>query len=192
LDIKPALKTKKTYAIVAAVLVVCMALSIYVALQFSVNASLQDQNPSPANPTPTIIPTVQPISTPTPDPTVANPTPHPLLTEAQARDIAMPLIQKYATDTNRVVKSVNATFYPNSRDISGARSGNPNPFQPVPNPQSLPSYPEWQVEAFFEPTNDSYAPGHKPSTAEGWIYGYSVLIWADNGQIRDATPQGIM
>jgi hypothetical protein len=191
LGVKPALNAKKTYTIVAAVLVVCLVLSGYLSLQFSVNASIRDQNSTQASPDPTPTSTTQPTDTSTNTP-LAIPTQRPLLTKDEALKIAMPPIEEYATNNNRVISSVNATFYSSAKDLGGIRAGNPSPYQPITDPSMILSYPEWSIDAFFEPPPDSYAPGHNPSTAEGWIYGFNVLIWADNGQIRSATPQGLM
>ena len=191
MGIKPALNAKKTFAIVASVLVVCLVLSVYLSLQFSVNASIQDQNSTQASPNPTPTPTTQPTDTPTNTP-LAIPTQRPLLTKDEALKIAIPLIEEYATNHNRVISSVNATFCSSVKDLYGMRTSNPSPYQPITDPHMILSYPQWSIDAVFEPTNDSYAPGHNPSTAEGWIYGFNVLIWADNGQIRSATPQCLM
>ena len=189
MGVKPALNAKKTYTIVAAVLVVCLVLSVYLSLQFSVNASIRDQNSTHASPNPTPTPTTQPTDTPTNTP-MAIPTQRPLLTKDEALKIAMPLIEEYAANHNRVISSVNATFWSSVRDLGGMRTGNPSPYQPITDPHMILSYPQWSVDAVYEPTFDSLAPGHMPSTPEGWIYGFNVLIWADNGQIRSSTAQG--
>ena len=189
MGVKPALNAKKTCTVVAAVLVVCLVLSVYLSLQFSVNASIRDQNLTQASPNPNPTSTTQPTDAPT-NTSLAIPTQRPLLTKDEALKIAMPLIEEYAINHNRVISSVNATFCSSVRDLGGMRTGNPSPYQPITDPDMILSYPQWSVDATYQPTSDSLAPGHMPSTAEGWIYGFNVLIWADNGQIRSSTSQG--
>jgi hypothetical protein len=89
-----------------------------------------------------------------------------LVTAEEALKTAMPIIEQYAVDNNLTVVTVNATLCLSVRDISAVR-GNCSQ-----------SYPEWLVDADFETVN--------------YIYGYSVLIWADNGEVRSAVPQGYM
>jgi hypothetical protein len=194
LGIKPALKTKKTYSIVTAILAVCLVLSIYVSLQFSVNASLQDQNPSQTSPSPTIIATAQPTSVPTPNLTTADPTPHPLLTEDEALKLAMPLIEAYASENGRVISSVNVTFC-TAFDTEGMRSGvdnnesSTNPADIIAAFRNAPGYPAWSVEAHFTPIEDSHALEHITASEQAHVLGYYVSIWADTGKIKSENVQ---
>ncbi len=96
-----------------------------------------------------------------------------LISEEEALKLAMPYIQSYASENNRTIASVNATFYTQIRDRNGLR-GNTSE-----------SYPEWWVLADFVRVEDWNNPEH-------WIIGYSVLIWADTAEIYSAHVQGIM
>lgn len=89
------------------------------------------------------------------------------VSEEQAISIAMPFINKYARENNRTVQTVTALFA-YIRDLSGSRG------------DSYLIYPQWSVEATFEGIDIN------------WILGYSVLIWADNGQVYHKSIQGIM
>ncbi|MCW3995383.1 MAG: hypothetical protein NWE98_04440 [Candidatus Bathyarchaeota archaeon] len=109
-----------------------------------------------------------------------------LLTEDEALAIAMPVIEQYATENNRVIASINVTFSASVRDIYGSRTDNPTPLEPI-NGQS---YPQWTIKASFKPTNNSPTSDNSPFH-NSEISGYCVLIWADNGQIRSASVQGM-
>ena len=193
MGVKPALNAKKTYTVVAAVLVVCLVLSVYLSLQFSVNASIRDQNLTQASPNPTPAPTTQPTGTATNTP-LAIPTQRPLLAKGEALKIAMPLIEQYASKKGRVISLVNATFC-TAYDTDGIRGGvannesSGNSADIIAAFQNAPSYPAWSVDAFFENIEDSHTLNHMPTTEQGHVYGYNVLIWADNGQICSSTPQ---
>lgn len=80
----------------------------------------------------------------------------PVLTDEQAIKIAMPSIEQYASENNRTIKSVNATFY-NSTSTKGAA---------------------WEVFARFDLVREP--------AAQHWINGYTVSIWANNGEISYA------
>ena len=92
------------------------------------------------------------------------------ITKEEAIDIAMPHIEAYANENNRIIESVNVTFWSNVKDIWVSRGDRSS------------MYPEWAVNATF---NISEADKNRPQ-----ITGYCVLIWADNGEIRSEGPQG--
>lgn len=190
----------------------CLSLSVFFSLQFSVNASVQDQKPDPTpeatattNPTPT--PTNQTVdvssSTPAPSPTE---TPH-LITEEEALAMATPLIEQYASENNRTITSIKATFNPSMKDLEGSRGGLSTPevlnlnLSVAQAQTKFSSYPVWTVEASFEwkkpeiiPTydeNGTLSGGHWSSDSN-WIYGFTVGIWADTHQIFYSEPQGLM
>ncbi len=96
-----------------------------------------------------------------------------LIPEEEALKLAMSYIQSYASENNRTIASVNATFYNQIRAWNSLR-GNTSE-----------SYPEWSVLADFVRVDDWNNPEH-------WIVGYSVLIWADTAEIYSAHVQGIM
>jgi hypothetical protein len=75
----------------------------------------------------------------------------------------MPDIEKYANEHNRTIASVNAKLY--------------NATSRVPRPS-------WEIRA-------SYVRVEEPGI-EHWIIGYTVLVWADTGEIRDSGVEGIM
>lgn len=95
----------------------------------------------------------------------------------------MPLIEQCAKENNRTIIAVNATFSPSVRDLSGSRGGPSLPevlnenLSVSESQKKLLSFPEWEIAARFD-------------GVKGYIYGYSVLVWADNGEIRDAGEQG--
>lgn len=89
------------------------------------------------------------------------------VSEEQAINIAMPFINKYAQENNRTVQTVTASFA-YIRDLGGSRG------------DSYLIYPQWSIEAALEGLDIN------------WIFGYSVLIWADNGQVHSKSAQGIM
>ncbi len=105
-----------------------------------------------------------------------------LITEEEALKIAMPLIEQYANENNRTIITVNASFYPSSRDLSGSRGGSSLEDLGKENVTWL-SSPCWQIDARFDPVK--YEDDHE----QYYTTGYCVLIWADNGEIRSGGPQ---
>jgi hypothetical protein len=95
----------------------------------------------------------------------------------QAYSIAIPYIREYAQENNRLILGIYISFGNSSRDFSGQR-GDP----------SL-RYPVWEVSASFAKDYRS------PHSYEGYlygIYGCSVLIWADTGQLCSKSAQGFL
>lgn len=88
-----------------------------------------------------------------------------LLSEEQALSLGAKYIDKYAEEHDRKIVSVEAEFH-YSRDFNCNRG------------DSYTLYPQWAVSANFSETNK-----------EG-VYGYSVLIWADTGEVHQFEPQG--
>lgn len=86
----------------------------------------------------------------------------------QACSIAIPYIKEYAQKTNRVISRIDVSFSNDYSDYSGERG---EPFL---------CYPMWEVSAYF------------PNSEEYGVYGYSVFIWADTGQLFSKGAQGIM
>jgi hypothetical protein len=86
------------------------------------------------------------------------------VSKEQAIDIALPYAQRYAAESGRTIKSVNATLH-YVRD-TGYKRGN----------DEWTVYPEWDVEIGFEPSGNN-------------ITGYNVLLWADTGAVYDASEQ---
>jgi hypothetical protein len=86
------------------------------------------------------------------------------VTEEQAIAIAEPYIQAFAQQNQQQVTAMNATFE-YERDGSEERG------------DSFAVYPEWFVDAWYD----------KPAgNVTGYGVGYSVAIWADNGEIAAA------
>jgi len=83
----------------------------------------------------------------------------------EAIDLAMPYIHAYAQEHQQKVKDINATLEYVS-DITSNRG------------DRFAIYPQWNVFATFDKTNE-----------EG-VFGYSILIWADSGQVYHHDPQG--
>lgn len=82
----------------------------------------------------------------------------------EAIDIATPYFQEYASEHGQSIKKVNATFEFIS-DISSSRG------------DIFKVYPHWNIFATFDKRN------------EECVYGYAVMIWADNGQVYHHDPQ---
>ena len=86
-----------------------------------------------------------------------------VISKQQAIDISMPHVNTYIKENDREIKSVNATFgY--VTDLTGSRG------------DSFLVYPQWSIDATFGDSNND-------------VYGYSTLIWADNGEVRYEGPQ---
>lgn len=191
-----ALNRKQVYGIIAILFVVCLSLSVLLSLQSSVNASTEEQKTEnstevTATPEPTPAPTNQTVdgSTSTLAPT-PQPTPY-AMTENETLAMATPLIEQYASENNRTITSIKATFYPSVKDLGGTRGGASLTNGANPNSYFL-SYPEWSIEATF---NSLGYPGMTingtlPTNPQCYIYGFTVCIWADNGQINGSGPQG--
>ena len=90
------------------------------------------------------------------------------ISSEQAYSIAMPYIEEYAQETNRVISRIDVSFSNNYPDGIGLRG---EPFL---------CYPMWEVSAYF------------PNPEEYGVVGYSVFIWADTGQLYHKGAQGIM
>ena len=86
------------------------------------------------------------------------------ITEDEATRIAMPFIEQNAKENNRMIAKVNATFY----DKTNHRPR-----------------PAWEIRARYLDVKDIDSPQH-------WIVGYCVLVWADTGEIRSVSEDGIM
>jgi hypothetical protein len=92
-----------------------------------------------------------------------------LLSKDQALSIGMPLIQKYAQENNRTIQSVNATLSNKTQN------------------------PQWNIMAHFVWTNPNITlNGTLRNDPQAYVYGFDVLIKADNGQVFYSGPQGIM
>lgn len=87
------------------------------------------------------------------------------VSQQEAINIATPYIKAYAQKHQQEITTINAKceFI---KDISGCRG------------ESFAIYPQWHIMAMFDKTNE-----------EG-IFGYSVMIWADNGKVYHHEPQG--
>jgi hypothetical protein len=89
------------------------------------------------------------------------------VSEEQAIDTAMPYIEAYAKENNRVTTSVNAVFFYSVDSIS-VRGNNRL------------IYPQWTVSAGFDNSNKS------------GVYGYAVMLWADNGEVFHYVPVEVL
>jgi hypothetical protein len=83
------------------------------------------------------------------------------VSEEQALDMAEPYIQAFAKKNQREVTAITTAFR-YERDGSEERG------------DTLAIYPEWTVSALYNQVSVY-------NTSEGYAYGYSVVIWADNG-----------
>jgi hypothetical protein len=82
------------------------------------------------------------------------------IAEKQAIDIALPSIEAYANENNRQVVSINATLR-YALDASALRS------------DGYSIFPEWYILALYD--------GQKTNP----VFGYSVVMWGDTGEIYD-------
>ena len=99
------------------------------------------------------------------------------ISSEQAYSIAIPYIREYAQENNRLILRIDVSFWNNYSDAYGRRG---DPFQ---------CYPVWEVSASF--TKDIFSPHSFEGFPYG-VYGYSVFIWADTGQLFSKGAQGIM
>lgn len=88
------------------------------------------------------------------------------ISEEQAINTAKPYYNDYAQQNNRQIQSVHATL--DHITDTGELRGN-----------GTMMYPTWTITAEFSDPND-----------EG-IYGYSVMVWADTGEVYNHEPQGV-
>lgn len=136
------------------------------------------------------------IGTPTSSPTT-NVT---LVTKNEALSVAMPIINQYASANNRTI--TNLTVTSSLMADNGTRGG--LTLQQVLAENLTASeahnqfsyYPVWSVIASFQWTNPlngvDGTSATNSLTSNLWINGYSVVIWADTGQIAYSEPQGAM
>jgi cytoskeletal protein RodZ len=193
---------KRVFGFIAITLVVCFGLAVFLSLALSRQTPVEAQNdaqpqttiqpnpttnnnesnasvnstpkPSENSVTPTPNDRTWPYTrnsvTPSPTPTPQN---NSLITEEQAKQIAMPLIQQYANEHNRTITTVNATFYSNFKA---------NSFPP--SQQSV-TFPGWLINA-------GYVRAPQDSGEQYWILGYQVIVRADTGQVYSSNVAGIM
>jgi hypothetical protein len=185
LDAKLTQGRKRVYGFTAIILVLCISLSVFLSLGFNAKVSIQAQE---SDAQPEALTPNQVTDSSAGDNGVGasasatNSQNKSLITEEEALSIAMPLIEQYAKENNRTVTTVNASFCPSSRDLSGSRGGSSLEDLGKENVTWL-SFPCWEIDARFEPVK--YEDNHE----QYYTTGYSVLIWADNGEIRSAGPQ---
>ncbi|XHH10264.1 MAG: hypothetical protein ACFCUE_06435 [Candidatus Bathyarchaeia archaeon] len=86
------------------------------------------------------------------------------MTKEVALKTAMPYIEEYATVNERKIEATDVTLA-YVRDLNGSRG------------DSTLIYPQWCVSALFDSSEDKD------------VYGFNVLIWADNGVVGSAIPQ---
>jgi len=89
------------------------------------------------------------------------------ISKEQAINIALPYIQQYVQEKNRVIESLDAELH-FDRDWDGTRG------------DIYIIYPEWTVDANFT-----------KSPSDLWVFGYTVSVWADKGQVSRSIPQCI-
>ncbi|MCW3983792.1 MAG: hypothetical protein NWE96_07330 [Candidatus Bathyarchaeota archaeon] len=127
------------------------------------------------------------------------------LTEEQALAIAEPIIQQYAAENNRVITSIKAQLGMGPDD--GSRGGLTLPQVIVLNltasekHNKFSYYPVWVIDATFQweypkpvyeyDENGTIIGGHFQEGAT-WIFGYTVTIWADTGEIKSHGENGVM
>jgi hypothetical protein len=116
-----------------------------------------------------------------------------LMTEKEALELAVPLIEKYANENGRTITEVKATFNSDLRDLMGFRGG-PSLGELLENPNlQAQSYPKWLIIAAFAKLDIEYNPqsgGEASSNPQYWIDGFEVSIWADTGEVYWAVPRG--
>jgi hypothetical protein len=88
-----------------------------------------------------------------------------VITNQTAINIAMPIIEAFANEKDRIIESIEAKF--SYEDDTNSTRGN-----------SYLIYPMWTISASFE------------TSRENEIDGYAVNIWADSGSIYEQNAQG--
>lgn len=100
----------------------------------------------------------------------SNSVPEGCISSDQAYRTAIPHIREYAQENGRLILRIDITFWNSSRDMEGQRGNDSS------------RYPLWVVSAGF--LNNPF---------DEWpIFGYTVLIWADTGEIRHEGAEGVM
>jgi hypothetical protein len=114
--VKVTLSRKRVYGFIAIILVVCLSLSVFLSLGFSAKVSLQAQ--SDAQPEASATPnqaadanTSNSNITSNASTANTNSENNSLITEDDALRTAMPYINQYATENNRAITNVTATFH---------------------------------------------------------------------------------
>ncbi len=121
-----------------------------------------------APPTPTSSPS------PTPMPTSSS------TTKEQAITIATPIVQQYANEHGRVIKSIDATLGYCTEDCWVVQAD----FEWSGIPSMVPIYNEnGTITGYKWPDN---------VTSDSWIFGYDVAVGIRNGTIHDMGVQGVM
>jgi hypothetical protein len=87
------------------------------------------------------------------------------ITKENALTTAMPLINAFAKENGRTIKSIDTQLTYVS-DLNGTKG------------DSFLLYPQWDISATLDDSN------------KGGIYGYDVLLWADSGEVRHHGAQG--
>lgn len=97
------------------------------------------------------------------------------VTKEKAFEIAMPYIVEYARENGHIITALDAeSWY--SPDIGASRG------------DSSLLYPKWQIDASFD--HGVFDPFNL--FGRSGIFGYSVLLYADNGVVLSASPQGAL
>jgi hypothetical protein len=116
------------------------------------------------------------------------------LTQEQALAMAMPIIQQYAAENNRTILYVNVTLC----KMTNSTRGGPTLEQVLQGNISVADaqkqfiyYPVWEINARFDLSIYDNIP--RPSDWQPWydngrVVSYSVLVWADLGQICSSSP----
>jgi hypothetical protein len=195
-------KTKvRLYSLIALVLSFCLILTVTASLSFSPKALVQDQSEESISPNSAVISDniTSDVSVNGTDESTENAIQEPsLITQEQALSIAMPMIQQYAAEHNRIIISVNATFF-YDQDCSGSRGG-PAVTQLVQENLSivdfiskLGNYSAWNIVAHFSPMPPAYynvigSEGETLSFNQYIPDGYVISMWADTSQIYLSEP----
>lgn len=174
---------------IAIALVLCICIPVFLSLGFDTKADIQPETavfPSPTAST-------QALDSNASNTSALNSTDNSsLITQEQALSMAMPIIQQFASENNLTLKSASASFY-QSKDINGLRGG-PTLDQVLKENLSIAesqkqfsTYPVWSVTASFNSVityhNVTEPNGDSNIIEESTLMGYSVMIWADTGQI---------
>ncbi len=192
------IKTKiRLYSIIALALTFCLILTVAASLSFSPKASVQDQSEESNLPDSAAFSDnlSSDISVNGTDEQTQNVTQEnvSLITQEQALNISMPIIDQFVIKYNLTLLSVNTTFAYRP-DNDGLRGG-PSLYHLVAENLSsseiysqLKSYPVWTVTAKFNPVTIYGNATDRNGEPYTWYPGmtiesYLIRLWADNGQI---------
>jgi hypothetical protein len=173
---------KKKIYLLSGILLFCIILSVFLLMELNNKELTNSSNFSTTESVPENLDqgftSLQNTSNPSTKPENSS-----FIARDEALSLAMPYITQYATEHERNITTINATFDPSAVILNGSRGPSFTDLK-TPNLQWH-SYPVWHITASFQQVDDE-------ENAEHWVTGYSVCIYADDGEIANSQPYGII